>query len=343
MSKNNVFDLGPDWLQIQTIDMHTAGEPLRVITSGYPLFRNQSVLEIRRHLREELDDIRNAVMLEPRGHDDMYGALIVGSDQADFGVVFMHNEGYSTMCGHATIALGKLAIQAGWVKKMEPITRLTIEAPCGILEVEVDVQGDNPGSVRFKNVPSFVVSLDNRLDVERFGDVSYDLAFGGAYYAFVNADDFGLECIPENVQKFIDIGRSLKKTISNETPIDHPAIKELGFLYGVIFIDYPAKKGVFSRNVCVFADGQVDRSPTGSGVSARLAIHKERGEIEVGEWITIESVLGTSFRCRIERMEKYFNMEAVIPEVEGEAYVTGAGTLLVDPDDPLKYGFTLRS
>lgn len=333
-----------DWLQIKTIDMHTGGEPLRVIIEGFPELKGSSVLEHRRYVKQHYDHLRKTLMWEPRGHADMYGCLLVppNDKKADFGIIFMHNEGYSTMCGHATIAITKLAIEMGWVEKKEPVTQLTIDAPCGRLEAEAEIKNGRVAKVRFRCVPSFVVALDASVEVPEIGTVNYDLAYGGAFYAFVNSDILGLDLTPANYQQLIRTGMDIKRAIaSSDSKIIHPFEEDLSFLYGTIFIGGPVSSGIDSRNVCVFAEGEVDRCPTGSGISARMAIHYARNEIGMNEWMSIESITGSVFRGRVIKETKFGTYEAVIPEVEGDAFITGINTLVIDPDDPMKQGFFL--
>jgi|TARA_B110000495_G_scaffold201807_1_gene220186 proline racemase len=343
MAKLRGIEPNIDWVKIKTIDMHTGGEPLRVILEGYPLLRHASVLENRKFLKENHDHLRQSLMFEPRGHSDMYGVVVVPSQRADFGVVFMHNDGYSTMCGHATIAITKLAVDSGWVEKVEPQTKVLIEAPCGILTAYAEVIDQEVVSVSFENVPSFVVALDQIIKTPELGTVQYDLAYGGAFYAFVNAVDLGLKCDPPQYQKLIRVGMAIKQAISlNGEAAAHPYEEDLSFLYGTIFIESSKTSQVDSRNVCVFANGQLDRSPTGSGVSARLAIHHARKELALNHWMTIESILGTQFKCQIKESVKFSNYDAVIPIVQGQAFYTGKNEFWIDPNDPLSGGFMLR-
>ncbi len=333
-----------NFTKIKTIDMHTGGEPLRVIIDGYPTIEGNTILEKRNYVKENLDYLRTSLMFEPRGHADMYGVLVVEPEHedSDFGVLFMHNEGYSTMCGHATIAISKLAVELGWVKVTKPVTHIKIDAPCGQLNSYVHVkQNAEVESVKFECVPSFVIALDESLHVEGLGDIKYDLSYGGAFYAYVDADEIGLNLEKQNSNQIIDYGRRIKEAvIKNKDHVKHPFEEDLSFLYGVIFIS--KNSDVHSKNVCVFADGEVDRSPTGSGVSGRAAIHYKKGEIVMGESITIESILGTKFDVKVVREVVYGKLNAVIPEVSGNAYVTGEHTFLIDEKDELKYGFILR-
>ena len=337
------YKIPKDWLSIKTIDMHTGGEPLRVILDGFPVIKGESVLDYRNYIKNNYDYLRTALMFEPRGHADMYGVIVTSSKVADFGVVFIHNEGYSTMCGHATIAITKLAVEAGWVKVVQPETEILIEAPCGVLKAYARVNNGKVETIRFFNVPSFVVALDETVDVPGLGNVKYDLAYGGAYYSFVDAEALDIPCMPGNYQVLIEKGMAIKRAIMKSTDkIVHPLEEDLSFLYGTIFIGGPISKGVDSRNVCIFAEGEVDRSPTGSGVSARMAIHHKRGEITIGQTMKIESILGTTFECKVANTINYEGIEAVIPEVKGTAYITGKNEFVIDPNDPLKKGFVFR-
>jgi trans-L-3-hydroxyproline dehydratase len=330
---SNSYKIPKHWLTIQTIEMHTGGEPLRVILDGFPEIHGASVLGFRDFIKSNYDHLRTALMFEPRGHADMYGAIVTPSKIADFGVVFMHNQGYSTMCGHATIAIAKLAVEAGWVTMAEPETKLTIEAPCGVVTAFVTINHGKVGSIRFLNVPSFVAALDETIKVPGLGLVRYDLAYGGAYYALVDADRLNIPCTPKYFNQLIQTGMDIKKAvIANKEKLVHPEVQDLSFLYGTIFIGSPVSDGVDSRNVCIFADGELDRSPTGSGVSARMAVHYHRGELKVGQ----------SIECRISETVNYHGIPAIIPEVSGRAYVTGKNVFTIDPDDPLQEGFMLR-
>ena len=332
------------WLRITSIDCHTAGEPLRVITSGYPDLPGDTILARRRYARENLDHLRTALMWEPRGHADMYGCIITPpvSSKADIGVLFMHNEGYSTMCGHGIIGVVKVALEAGLLPMTAPETAVRIDTPAGLVSTRARVAEGDVQSVCFLNVPSFVLALDERVDVPGLGQVRYDLAFGGAFYAFVQAEDVGLSCTPEDFRAFIEKGLAIKRAVMADRAIRHPFEEDLSFLYGTIFIGPAMGEGAHSRNVCVFAEGEVDRCPTGTGVSARLAIHYARGEIGPDEPITIESIIGTRFTGRVVESTTFGPYPAIIPEVEGAAHITGRHEFLIDPEDPLQSGFILR-
>ncbi len=338
-----------DWLRIHTIDAHTAGEPFRTIVGGFPELEGETMLARRRYAREHCDPLRRALVWEPRGHADMYGGIVTEptSLRSQLGVLFVHNEGFSTMCGHGIIALVTVALETGLVERtwpgagdVEPVLR--IDTPAGRVTATARLRGERVASVAFHNVPSFVAALDQTVAVAGLGEVRYDLAFGGAFYAYVDAGAVGLDLGPEGHRAIIEAGKAIKRAIVESREIRHPFEADLGFLYGVIFVGPARAEGVHSRNVCVFADGEVDRSPTGTGVSGRLAIHLARGEIKVGQTIVIESILGTRFRGRVVEPTAFGPYPAVIPEVEGSAHITGRSELLIDPADELGHGFLLR-
>lgn len=328
---------------IKTIDMHTGGEPLRVIIEGYPEIKGKNVLEKRQYCMDHLDHLRTSLMWEPRGHADMYGCLIVeaNDDQASFGIIFMHNQGYSTMCGHATIAIGKLAIELGWVEKNESgLTRFYIDAPCGRLQLFVD----EDHRVSFHCVPSFVTALNQQVIISDEIQVPFDLAYGGAFYAYVDAVDINLSLEAENYQEIIRQAELIKKAIikTHDAFFQHPYEPDLSFLYGIIFMEASTKANIDSRNVCVFADREVDRCPTGSGVSGRMALHLAKNEIQNSDHLVVESITGSIFKGSIVEELEYGPYKAVIPKVTGSAYITGVHEFIIDQDDPFKEGFFLK-
>ena len=333
-----------DWMRITTIDAHTAGEPFRVIIDGFPDLSGDTVLARRRDARDRLDHLRRALMWEPRGHADMYGCVLTGAvtPEADFGVLFLHNEGFSTMCGHGIIGIATVAVETGMVSAREPVTTIRIDTPAGLVTAFADVDRGRVRAVRFRNVPSYVLTLDETVDVPGMGCVRFDLAFGGAFYAYVAAEPLGLHCVPGEYRRLIEAGMAIKGAVASSRAILHPFEPDLGFLYGTIFVAPARTANAHSRNVCVFAEGEVDRSPTGTGVSGRLALHHARGEIGANELIEIESIIGTRFTGRVVETTTFGPYRAVIPEVAGSAYITGRHEFLIAPDDPLREGFLLR-
>jgi len=333
-----------DWVRITTIDLHTGGEPFRVITSGFPEAAGDTILARRRYVKKHLDYLRTALMFEPRGHADMYGCILTPpvTPGADIGILFMHNEGYSTMCGHGIIAITKVVLETGLLPMSAPETVVRIDSPAGLITAHARVSGDAVTSVSFRNVPSFVLARDETAEVPGLGRVRYDIAFGGAFYAYVQAADVGVTCTPQDFRSLIEKGMAIKRAITAGRPISHPFEPDLGFLYGTIFVGPPQGADAHSRNVCVFAEGEVDRSPTGTGVSGRLAIHHARGEIGLNEPIVVESIIGSRFTGRVAATTTFGPHPAVIPEVEGSAHICGQQEFLIDPADPFQDGFILR-
>lgn len=333
-----------EWVEIETIDTHAGGEPLRIILTGLPEIKGKTILEKRRYMKENLDDYRKALMWEPRGHADMYGCILTPpvTENADFGVIFLHNEGYSTMCGHGIIAVTKAALETGMFSKIEPVTTIRIDSPAGLITANARIKEGKVESVFFRNVPSFVYMLNQQLTVQGLGNINFDIAFGGAFYAFVKAEELGLSMAENEFSMLIEKGMMIKKAVMNNFEIKHPYEDDLGFLYGTIFYGAPLNKGADSRNVCVFADGEVDRSPTGTGVSARMALHYAKGELSLNTPYVIESIVGSRFTGRAVEPVKFGGYNGVIPEVEGDAFITGINKFLINPEDEFKNGFILR-
>jgi trans-L-3-hydroxyproline dehydratase len=342
LSVNRVGSISGE--RIEAIDMHTAGEPTRIILNTPSLPAGADILARRRAAQSAWDRYRRMLMFEPRGHQDMYGALVLPpvSPQAHFGVLFLHNEGYSTMCGHAVIALGRAAVELGWVPAAEPRTVVLIDTPAGLVTAHVRVEGGRALATCFENVPSFVTAVDQTIDVVGVGRVRYDIAYGGAFYAFVDAPSIGLVLTPDNGRAIRAAGMSIKKAVMSASPPRHPEAADLSFLYGTIFTAPGAREDVHSRHACVFADGSIDRSPTGTGVSARMALLDARQTLEGEVRVPIESLTGGVFTGSIARRLEFHGIQAVIPSVEGVASFTGRHTFLLEPDDPLGDGFLVR-
>jgi trans-L-3-hydroxyproline dehydratase len=254
-------------------------------------------------------------------------------------VLFLHNEGFSTMCGHGIIGMVKVGVETGLLKAKDSIVR--IDTPAGRVTATAHMRDGKVERVSFLNVPSFVLARDLTVDVDGLGQVTFDIAFGGAFYAYVDADSVGLDLTSQYHSRLIDAGMRIKRAVMAAYPLAHPdGDPDLNFLYGTIFVKMLT--GIHSRNVCIFAEGEVDRSPTGTGVSGRVAIHHARGELPVGETITIESILGTTFTGQVAETTTIGSLPAVIPEVSGTAHITGRHEFFIDPDDPLREGFILR-
>lgn len=320
-----------------TIDAHTAGEPLRIVTGGVPPIPGRTILEKRAYVKAKLDHIRRALMREPRGHADMYGCYITPpvSPGADLGVIFMHNEGYSTMCGHGVIALTTAAIETGIVAAVEPVTELVLDTPAGIVRARAEVANGRVRQVTFQNVPAFVLARDI-VDVPPYGPIAVEIVYGGAFYA-LTATEIAIE--PANVARLIDLGMAIKRAVMARRDVRHPLEPAIEGIYGTILTGPPGQPGSHGRNVTIFADGQVDRSPCGTGTSARLAALHAAGQLAIGQPYVHEGILGTRFTGRIVGLDQVGPYAAVIPEITGSAAITGFHQFVVDPLDPLQDGF----
>jgi proline racemase len=322
-------------LVVTATDYHTAGEPFRIVTGGVPPIPGRTILEKRRWAQEHLEHVRKLLVYEPRGHADMYGCFVTEPEDggADFGVLFFHNAGYSTACGHGTIALATAAVELGMVEAGEPETRLTLDVPSGRLPVKVTVAGGRAIAATFRNVPAWIEATG----LEAAGVVA-DVAYGGAFYGSVDAGALGLGVEPANVPALIQLGREVKRELEAQREFVHPESPDIRDIYGVIFWqDEGEDEGrIAQRNVTVFADGEVDRSPCGSGTSARLAL------LDTDRTLLHRSVIGTEFEARIVERVKAAGHPAVVTEIAGSAHRTGSHEFVLEPDDPLVEGFLLR-
>ena len=284
---------------IKTIDCHVAGQALRVVTSGFPEPSGATIMEKRRSCRMHLDHLRTALMWEPRGHRNMYGCLLVtpSNPDAHVGVLFFHHEGYSTMCGHGIIGLTTVMLEARLFPMSAPATTIRFDTPSGLVTARASIDGDKVRRVSFLNVPSFVLDREQTIHLPRLGSVRYDVAFGGAFYAFCRAEALGVTLDTHHAEHLTDLGMTIKRAIMAERAIAHPTAPDLSFLYGTIFVSPPHTPEGHVRQVCIFADGALDRSPTGTGVSAHLALLHANGQLRVGQSQRFESIL---VRCSTE-------------------------------------------
>ncbi|XP_048342638.1 trans-3-hydroxy-L-proline dehydratase isoform X1 [Sphaerodactylus townsendi] len=346
----------PDGPVIRTVEMHAGGEPLRVVLpGGVPGLEPEgglSVLALRRRLlaSPELDRLRRLLMHEPRGHRDMYGALLVrdASLEAAAGALFVHNEGASSMCGHAVLCLGRLALDYGLCPPRPTGSGeapVILRCPCGPVVAMVPWDGQRSGSrVRFHSVPAFVSVTNLPVDVPGYGKVMVDVAYGGAFYAFLSAETLNLDVCSSKLRDLVDAASAVTEAVKAQFKVCHPLIEDMNFIYGTILTD---GKDAFSdeptSNICVFADAQVDRSPTGSGVTARIALQYHKGLIQLRQTRTFRSsTTGSLFTGKAVQEAKCGDHKAVIVEVSGESFYTGTSTFTIEENDPLKYGFLLK-
>jgi proline racemase len=334
---------------IETVDYHTGGEPFRIVTGGGPDVPGSTVVERREAAgAEPVDRLRRLLCHEPRGHADMYGCFLVPPDdaEADLGVLFWHKDGYSTACGHGTIALGTWAVESGLIAAArDGTTDVRIDVPSGRVLARVRCVDGEIADVTFGNVGSWVSALDVTVPTSR-GPVSVDISWGGAFYASIRAADLGLTIEPVHLATFIGLSREVKATLTQDAAVRHPGDPRLSGLYGCIWWDAPpphtAGAQLAQRNVTVFADGEVDRSPCGSGTSARLAVLHARGELDVGDSLRHAGIVGSTFTGRVVEAVTEHDRPAVLTEVTGQAFRTGEHRFLLDVRDPLGAGFTLR-
>lgn len=330
---------------ISAIDAHAGGEPLRIVTSGIPWPSGATMLERRRTMLEELDHIRRLLMWEPRGHLGMYGCILTPpvSSVADYGVLFMHNEGYSTMCGHGIIALTTALLETGAVAREQKTTTITYDSPAGLIHARAETYADPVGSVTFENVASFLFARDLTLRVGG-RDVAVDVVYGGAFYALVAAEALepGLAIDQEATRRLVELGMAVKHAVEDAIDVAHPTEPELQGIYGTILTGPPQRPGAHGRNVTIFADGQVDRSPCGTGTAARVAALFARGELAVGQPYVHESILGSCFTGCVIGETAVGPYAAVVPAITGRGFITGFQQFVLDPEDDIGQGFLVR-
>ncbi|HUZ01382.1 MAG TPA: proline racemase family protein [Thermomicrobiaceae bacterium] len=328
---------------ITTIDAHAGGEPLRLVTAGVPPLTGRTMLERRQEMLARHDQVRRTLMWEPRGHGDMYGAILTPpvTPGADYGVLFMHNEGYSTMCGHGIIALTTLLLETG----MHPVPDATsavirYDTPAGPVTARAGLADGRVTEVAFENVASFVFAPELTVET-KFGTVAVAVVFGGAFYALVDAAEAGLEVRPERIQDLIAFGMAVKRGVERQRDVVHPLEPGLRGIYGTIIGGVPSE-GADGRNVTIFADGEVDRSPCGTGTAARVAWLYATGRVGLGRPYVHESVVGSRFVGRVLRETTVGATPAIVPEISGRGYLTGFHTFVIEDDDPLGDGFLVR-
>jgi len=346
-------------ITLKTIDAHAAGEPLRLIIEGFPSPRGKTMLEKREWLRKHADHLRRALMLEPRGHADMYGAILTEpvAPGSHAGVLFMHNEGYSTMCGHGVIAVTTMVLERGIVMPGGDGTSVVYDSPAGTIRARATIRAGEAGgagragmagtteairveSVAFVNVPSFVLhgGLAVKLGART---IRTDVAFGGAFYAIVDCEAAGLPIDIAHLPELRRIGMEIKHAIEATQTIAHPLEPGLQGIYGTIFTGPPSEEGADLRNVTIFADAEVDRSPCGTGTAAVMAVVDAMGLLGEEKPFVHESLIGTRFHGRVVGRTTVGDYQAIVPEIEGSAWITGEHTFLVDERDPLKEGFRI--
>lgn len=328
---------------ISAIDTHTAGEPTRIVLSGLPPIQGSTMTEKQQYMTEHLDHFRTLLMQEPRGHKDMFGAIITPptTDRSQYGVIFMHNSGYVSMCGHAIIGITKTMIEMGMIPAREPETIVAFDTPAGLVEGHAKVEGGRVVEASVSNVPSFLYAQDVEIDLPGIGKVVVDVSFGGNFFVLVPAKALGLTIHPDNIAELAKLGMMVKKAVNEKVIVQHPTEKHINKVELTEFYDKPVRSIPFSRNAIIFGDGQIDRSPCGTGISAAMAMLYGKGELSLNEEFHDVSIIGTQFKGRLVRETRMGDFVAVDPIVGGDAHITGIQQFVMDPDDPIKYGFVV--
>jgi proline racemase len=284
-------------------------------------------------------------MLEPRGHDDMFGSILVAPEdsEADFGIVFMDGGGYLNMCGHGIIGATTAVVETGMKPVTDPETLVVFETPAGLVRATAKVKGSKVQSVTFRNVPSFVENPSVKVRLEGFGDVEAAISFGGSFFAIVPAEALGLKVDRASTRQLVDMGMKLRKALNDQVKVQHPTLEHIKSVDLVEIYDAPSHPDADFKNAVIFGQGQVDRSPCGTGTCAKMALMHHQGHLDLDKPFVYESILGTLFTGRLTGTAMVGSRPAVIPEITGSAFITGFNQYVIDPDDPLKYGFSLRT
>lgn len=328
---------------INIVDAHTAGEPIRIVTSGLPLIPGRTMLEKYEWFERNLDGVRNMIMREPRGHRDMFGCIITPpvTEDGDIGVLFTHITGQATMCGHGTIGVAKVVLETGMVNAVEGENTVRIDTPAGRVTARALVENGTVREVSFRNVPSFLYRDNVKASVPGLGEIEMAVSYGGDFYIFVEAEKLGVEIRPGNAHLLAEKAMILKDWGNETLGVVHPEHPEINEIYGTIVTGMAERteKGWRSQEVCVFADGAVDRSPCGTGTSARMALLYGRGQMSPEEELDNGSIIGTRFRGSIDETVLVAGRKGIIPRITGSAWITGFSQLVLDPTDPLPEGF----
>jgi proline racemase len=332
---------------ITTVDSHTAGEGTRLVTGGLPPLVGETMAEKLAYAEEHLPWVPTYLLLEPRGHKDLFGAVLTPpcTPGADIGVLFMDNQGYEPMCGHAVIGTVTTVLEMGMFEMTPPETVVVLDTPSGLVQARAQIEGDRVTSVAFDNVPSFVYRSAVELAVPEVGDLVVDIVFGGLFFVFVNAEQVEIDLVPRNAGRLADLGMRILTVANEAVSVRHPDLPHIDRIIDLRFYVTPGRDGADSRNVVILGDHMVDRSPCGTGTSAETALRFARGELALGERFVTESLIGTRFAAEalaeVEVGEGDEVYPAVIPRVGGRAYVTGFHRFALDPDDPFPQGFRL--
>ncbi|ABR46896.1 proline racemase [Alkaliphilus metalliredigens QYMF] len=326
---------------IHTVDSHTMGEPTRIVVGGLPRIPGATMADKKSYLEKNLDYMRTALMHEPRGHNDMFGSIITTTtdEEADFGIIFMDGGGYLNMCGHGSIGAATVAVESGMVVVEEPFTHITMESPAGLIKGKVKVENGKAREVSIVNVPSFLYKRDVEIEVPQIGKVTLDISFGGSFFAIIDAKQLGVKVETSQSDVLLKLGLQIRDIVNKTIKVQHPEKAHINTVDLVEIYDEASHPEAHYKNVVIFGQGQLDRSPCGTGTSAKLATLYAKGMLKENEEFVYESITGTLFKGRVLETTKVGEIDAVIPEITGSAYITGFNHFVIDPEDPLKYGF----
>lgn len=327
---------------ISTVESHTEGMPTRVVTGGVGVIPGASMAERRQWFLAHRDDLRTFLMYEPRGHGAMSGSILQPPTRpdADYGVLFIEVSGLLPMCGHGTIGTATVLVETGMVEVVEPVTTIRLETPAGLVVAQVHVEDGRARSVTFRNVPAFVLALDQKVDVDGVGLVDYDIAFGGNFYAIVDTERLGLPFDRAAKGELLDAGLKIMAAINDQNRPVHPGRPDISGCHHV-YLKAPGSDARLSRHAMAIHPGWFDRSPCGTGTSARMAQLHARGELALDTDFVNESFIGTRFTGRLVEKVHVDGVDAVVPTITGRAWVTGTAQYMLDPDDPFPVGFLL--
>jgi proline racemase len=325
------------------VDSHTAGEPTRIVLSGFPPIRGGTMAEKWLYVRENFDHLRCALMLEPRGHRDMFGSILVPPerDDADWGIIFMDGGGYLTMCGHGTIGAATVVVNLGLIQVKEPETVVRFDTPAGPVTAHVVVEQGQARQVWFRSVPAFLFAEAVRVDVPGFGSVRVDVAFGGNFFAMVSAQELGLQLEPAESQRLVEVGLQIRAEVNAQVKVQHPLQPHIDHVELTEITGPPTHPDATFKNVVVFGDGQIDRSPCGTGTCARMAALHAKNKLRVGEPFVHEGIAGSLFYGEILSETQVGELTAIVPRIAGSAYITGLNMWTIHPEDPMRYGFSI--
>ncbi len=328
--------------KIKTIDSHTVGEYTRIVYDGFPELKGETMMDKKHDLQKNYDFLRTALMLEPRGHRDMFGAVLTEpcNKEADFGVIFLDSGGCLNMCGHGSIGVASMVTETGMVEVKEPYTEVTLDTPAGLIKTLVHVVDKKAIDVTITNVPAFLYKRDIVVNIAPYGDITLDVAFGGSFFALVDADKINVAIDPSNSEELSKLGMKILEEVNKKETFKHPML-DITTVDLTEFYTHKCDKDASMKNCVVFGAAQIDRSPCGTGTSAKIATLHAKGELGVNEKFVYESITGSKFIGVVTEEVKMGEFDAVIPKITGSAYITGLNTWLIDEDDPHKFGFML--